>query len=82
MSESVLVAIITGVCAVVGNWLIYRKGRNEDRIERAKLDQKTADRLSAIEHKIDIHNGFAEKLAEITADIRVIRTEIEHLQKQ
>lgn len=82
MSESVLVAIITGVCAVVGNWLIYRKGRNEDRIERAKLDQKTADRLSAIEHKIDIHNGYAEKLAEITADIRVIRTEIEHLQKQ
>ena len=82
MSDSVIVALITGAAAVIGQWLITRKGRNEDRIERAKLDQKTADRLSAIEHKIDIHNGYAEKLAEITADIRVIRNEIEHLKAE
>jgi len=82
MSDSVIVALITGAAAVISQWLITRKGRNEDRIERAKLDQKTADRLSTIEHKIDVHNGYAEKMAEITADIRVIRNEIQHLQKE
>lgn len=81
MSDSVLVAIITGVCAVIGNWLIYRKGRKEDSAERARLDQKTDDRLKNIEHKLDIHNGYAEKLNDLRADVRVIRTEIEHLKE-
>ena len=81
MSDSVLVALITGLAAVASNWLITRSSREKDKAERAKLDQKTADRLAAIEHKIDVHNGYAEKLAEITADIRVIRNEIQHLQK-
>lgn len=79
MSDSIIVALITGAAAVIGNWLITRKGRMEDRIERAKLDQKTADRLKSLEKKIDEHNGYAEKFASMTADIRVIRNEIEHL---
>lgn len=82
MSDAVLVALITGLAAVASNWLITRSNREKDKAERAKLDQKTADRLSTIEHKIDVHNGYAEKLAEITADIRVIRNEIQHLQKE
>ena len=82
MSDAVLVALITGLAAVASNWLITRSNREKDKAERAKLDQKTADRLAAIEHKIDVHNGYAEKLSEITADIRVIRNEIEHLKAE
>lgn len=81
MSDAVIVAFITGAAAVLSNWLITRSNRVKDSEERARLDQKTADRLSAIEHKIDVHNGYAEKLAEITADIRVIRSEIQHLKE-
>ena len=89
MSDAVLVALITGLAAVASNWLITRSNREKDKAERAKLDQKTDDRLKAIEHKLDEHNrkldehnGYAQRFAEIGADIRVIRNEIEHLQKQ
>ena len=81
MSESIVVALITGAAAVIGNWLVTRKGRLDDREERARLDQKTADRLSVIERKLDEHNGYAEKLSDIQGDIRVIRNEIEHLKE-
>ena len=81
MSDAVLVALITGGCAVLSNWLITRSNRVKDSEERARLDQKTADRLAAIEHKIDVHNGYAEKLGALSADIRVIRTELEHLKE-
>ena len=82
MSDAVLVALITGAAAVISNWLITRSSRVKDSEERARLDQKTADRLSNIEHKLDVHNGYAEKLGDLSADIRVIRTEIEHLKAE
>ena len=82
MSDAVLVALITGAAAVISNWLITRSSRVKDSEERARLDQKTADRLSNIKHKLDVHNGYAEKLGDLSADIRVIRTEIEHLKAE
>ena len=81
MSEAIVTALITGAAAVCGQWLIARKGRAEDRIERARLDQRTADRLAAIERKLDEHNGYAVRLTELSADVRELRTELRHMQK-
>ena len=79
MSDPVLVAIIGGVCAVIGNWLISSATRKKDHDEAAKKEQKTADRLDAIEHKLEVHNAYAEKLTAISTDIAVIKTKLEHL---
>ena len=81
MSDSIIVALITGVCAVAGNWLISRKGRIDDRVDRAKRDQYLDDQLKSINRKLDEHNGYAQKYMDITGDIRVIRNEIEHLKE-
>lgn len=81
MSDAVLVALITGAAAVFSNYIITRSNREKSAGERAKKDQEVQDRLNVIEHKIDVHNGYAEKLATLSADIRVIRTEIEHLKE-
>lgn len=86
MSESVLVAIITGILAVlgtyVGNVAISRKKSRQDAIREAKREQNLDDRLDRLEKKVDEHNGYAKKFEDIGKDIAVIKTEIEILRKE
>lgn len=82
MSDAVTVAIITGVCAVVGQWLISRAQAAKQKIDDAVRDKGIEDRLSALERKIDIHNGYAERFAEIGSDIAVIKNDIKTLYKE
>ena len=79
MSEAIIVAVITAVGAVAGQWIISSAAKRKDAIAEAKWEQKLNDRLDAIEHKLDIHNGYAEKLGEITTDIAVIKSEIKNI---
>ena len=74
ISSEVLVALITGATAVIVNYIIQRA-------DRARLDQKTADRLDALEKKIDKHNGYADKFQQISVDIAEIRTTLKHMEK-
>ena len=82
LTEGIIIAAITGLCAVIGQWLITRKGRAEDAAERARLDERTAIRLASIERKLDEHNHYAEKLGDLQQDVAVIRTQIEQLEKR
>lgn len=82
MSDAVIVAIITGICAVLGQWLITRAQAAKTRIDDAVRDKGIEDRLSALERKIDIHNGYAERFAEIGSDIAVIKNDIKTLYKE
>lgn len=83
--ESVIVAIITGVLAVlgayVGNVAVSRKKSREDAIRDAKRDQKLSDRLDILEEKVDAHNEWGKKFGDYTVTIQEIRTDIEWLKK-
>lgn len=82
MTEGIIIAIITGLCAVIGQWLITRKARIDDAAERARLDERTANRLASIEQKLDEHNHYAEKLGDLQRDVAVIKTEIQQLKER
>lgn len=86
MVENVVVALITGILAVlgtyVGNVTISRKKTREDAIRDARREQNLADRLDRLEKKVDEHNGWGEKFGEIRKDIAIIKTEIEYLRKE
>ena len=82
MTEGIIIAIITGACAVLGQWLISRQQTAKRRTDEAKRDQNLEDRIKALEKKIDIHNGYAEKFAEIGTDIAVIKNDIKTLYKR
>lgn len=82
MTESVIVAIITAVGAVLGQWIISSQAKRKTSIEEAKREQRLNDRLEVIEHKLDEHNGYAQKFGEVTTDIAVIRTEIKGIKEQ
>ena len=79
MSDAVVVAIITGLFAVLGQWLIARGQSKQKKTDDAVREARTKDRLDSLEAKIDIHNGYAERFAEIRTDIAVIKTQIENL---
>ena len=70
MSDVIVVAIITGVCSVVGQWLISRE-------REIRMDE----RLKSVEKKLDEHNGYAKKFEAIQIDIAKISTEIQNIKE-
>lgn len=82
----IIVAIIAGVASIAGAYIATKsamdKKSREDAIADAQREQRQADRLEAIEQKLDIHNGYAEKLGEIQLDIAGIHKDIEFLREQ
>ena len=82
MSEAVIGALITGICAVVGQLIITRQQAAKRRIDEAVRDAKLDDRLARIEERLDSHNSYAEKFVEFGTDIAVIKNDIKTLYKQ
>mgnify|MGYP007070227847 FL=1 len=93
MSDTVITALIVAASSIICQLLINRSNRKkqtEDDIEKeqkraveqAVKDERLENRLSSIEGKLDIHNGYAEKLGEIQTDIAVIKNDIKTLYKQ
>lgn len=76
VSDIVIVAIITGVCSVIGQWLISHTANEKRKVEDAVRDARQEDRLERIETQLKIHNSYAEKFGEIQTDIAVIKTEL------
>lgn len=82
MTEAIIVAIITGAFTLAGTYLMQRKKSQDDAVKEAQREQRQTDRLERIEekigrleHKVDIHNGYAEKLGAIQKDIEYLRKE-------
>lgn len=81
MSETIIVALITGVCAVVGQWLIARNQASKRKIDEAVRAAKLDERLARIEERLDSHNSYAEKFTQFGTDIAVIKNDIKTLYK-
>lgn len=78
MSDVVIAALIGAAASIIVN-LISAAGRRKKRaIEDAVKDAKLEARLSSIEHKLDTHNGYAEKLGTIQTDIAYIKGKLEN----
>ena len=82
MSDAVLVALITGVCAVLSNLLITKSNRVKDAVERANRDKEIQMRLDSIDKKVDEHNGYAKRFEAIGNDITEIRTALEFIKNK
>lgn len=82
MDSEIIVALITGLCAVFGQWLISRKQSKERIAADAKREQKIDDELMEIRRRLDSHNNYASHLASITTDIAVIKNDIKTLYRK
>lgn len=86
MAESVILAVVTGILAVIGSYVgnvaITHKKNQEDTIRDAEREARQQVRLENIERKLDIHNGYAEKIGDIRQDLTKIQKDIEYLRKE
>lgn len=81
MSDAVIGALITAVGAIICQILIARSQAKSRKVDEAVRDALLDERLKNIEHKLDIHNGYAEKLGDISTSIAVIQNDIKTLYK-
>lgn len=82
MSDVVMAALIGAAASIIVN-LINNWQVNKNRaIEEAVKEERLQNRLKTIERKLDIHNGYAEKLGAIEKSIAVIENDIKTLYKK
>lgn len=82
MDNTILVALITGICAVIGQWIISRQSVKQKKTADAVRDARLDDRLAGVEKRLDEHNNYASKFSEIAVDIAVIKNDIKTLYKE
>lgn len=77
MSETILCGLISAAAAIIVSIITTNSALRKQNIENirreTKRDTETDMRLKAIEQKLDIHNGYAEKLGTIATDIAVLK---------
>ena len=79
MSDVVLAALIGAVASIIVNLISASSARKKRAVEEAVREANLENRLANIEHKLDVHNGYAEKLGKISEDIAVIKNDIKTL---
>lgn len=79
MSDVVLAALIGAIASIIVNVITSNNQRKKRMVAEAVREANLENRLSSIEKKLDIHNGYAEKLGSISTDIAVIRNDIKNL---
>lgn len=88
MSDAVVVGLIAGVVSIIGNIFVFASKTRETNATMAAHEQKQQDALDAVKlemqevkKRLDIHNGYAEKIGGIQKDIAVIKTDLSYLKQ-
>lgn len=96
MNEAVVVALITGVCAVIGEIIIsarntkalYAELDKQSELQDAKLDAKleryiakTDAKLESLTEEVRRHNNFAQEIPVLKEQIKVANHRIEDIEK-
>lgn len=97
MSDAIIVAIITGACAVIAQLIIskqsakdlYAKLDKQSEISDAKLDAKlekyqavTDEKIAELTREVRKHNNFAEKIPVMEAEERRINERLKNLENK
>ena len=81
VSDVIIVAIITGVCSVIGQLLISHANSAKKAAEDAAREARLDERLKGVEKRLDTHNNYAEKLSQMQVDLASLATEIKNLKE-
>ena len=81
MSDVVIAALIGAAASIIVNLITASNQRKKRAVEEAVKETNLNNRLQSIEHKLDIHNSYADKLGDIQTDIAVIKTEIQNIKE-
>ena len=79
MSDVVLAALIGACASIIVNLINNFQQSKKRAVAEAVKETNLENRLSAIENKLDQHNGYADKITTIALDVAVIKTDIKNL---
>lgn len=82
VSDVVIAALIGAAASIIVNLINNLQQGKKRAVEEAVKETNLENRLKSIENKLDVHNGYAEKLGQIGTDIAVIKNDIKTLYKQ
>ena len=81
MTESIVVAIITGVLTLVGT-VITVLSANRKTISSLEIQQaKTDEKIENLTKEVQRHNNFAEKMPVVEEQIKTINEKLTKLEK-
>lgn len=81
MSDTIIVALITGGITLTVNLLTNWSARKKDAIANAVRDQEITDSIKELSKRVDSHNGLSDKISTIEKAIVRIDTKMEALSK-
>ena len=77
MTDSIIVALITGGVTLSVNLLTNWSARKKDAVANAVRDQKIEDSITELSKRVDSHNGMLDKISNIEKSIVKIETKLE-----
>jgi len=80
MSEAVIVALITGACAIAAQLVISRTNTREMYARLDKAQAVTDTKIDELTREVRKHNGFAEKIPVLEEKIKVANHRLDDLE--
>lgn len=82
ITESIIVAIITGLFATAGVIISNSASNKKNAIEQAKRDTQLDDSIKELYKRVDAHNGLSDKIITNTEDISLIKRDIAYISEE
>ena len=73
MSDTIMVALITGGCALIGTWLTCRSANQKIMSELEKHEAVQDERINELIKKVDKHNNLVERMYALEARLGIIK---------
>lgn len=80
MSEAIIVAIITGACAVAAQALIARGNQKDIYAKLDKAQGVTDTKLDELTREVREHNNFARRMPVLEEQIRALTLRLDKLE--
>ena len=81
MSEAIIVALITGACAIAAQLVIARQNSREMYARLDKAQAVTDTKIDELTREVRKHNNFAERVPVLEEQIKVANHRINDLEK-
>lgn len=81
MTEAIVVALITVMGSIICQIILSRKTTRERDVADAARQQSIDDQLAQIKTRLDEHNGYAQKFADLSGVINGMALAIAELKK-
>lgn len=81
MSEAIIVALITGACAIAAQLVIARQTSKDMYAQLDKHQAVTETKLEELTREVRMHNDFARRVPVLEEQIKVANHRIEDLER-